>query len=83
MAAEISLQQRSQSVVAAHAIAIREAASATARREPQLYAFWQEIARACVAEFEECDAAIRAGVEAYLGFSGLQTGNSDIHALEA
>ena len=83
MSAEASLHERSLAAMKAHAIAIREGSSAWARNEPQLYAFWQDIARACVSEFEECDAAISAGVEAYLGFSGLQTGNSDLFPLEA
>ncbi|GEM_PF-6407848 len=83
MPTEISLYQRAHAATQAHAVAIREGAAAWDHKQPQLAAFWQEIARACVAEFEECDAAIRAGVEAYLGFSGLQTGNSDLYQLEA
>ncbi|OUL25859.1 hypothetical protein BV378_14075 [Nostoc sp. RF31YmG] len=83
MSADVSLYQRSHAAMEAHAVAIREGATAWDRKQPQLFAFWQDIARACVAEFEECDAAIRAGVEAYLGFSDLQTGNADLYPLEA
>jgi len=83
MAAEVSLYQRSRAAVGAHAIASREIALAIDARDASQFEFWQRIACACIAEHEECDAAIRAGVEAYLGFSGLQTGNSDLHQLEA
>jgi len=80
---DATLQERCRVAVDAHAMAIRESKVAALRGEHQLLAFWNEIARACVAEFEECDAALRAGVEAFLGFAGLQTGNSDLYQLEA
>lgn len=83
MAREVTIRDRVRVAFDCHTRAYENRETCRKQGDWVMTAFWNAIAQCCLAEIEECSAALTAGLEAIAPIPGLLSGNADIHPQES